>query len=234
MIRNIQNTSYERFSSAISVLIVSDDTVSQKTLARQLAGLGCSSVVASDGKRAVELIEDEEYFDVILIDCDSKDLTDLEEIQTIERCRGGELTPTVALSMSFDNNDAEKCYRYGVKNILSKPVDLDDLVSVLGKWCQTESMRLMDEAAPIDTLRQQDLSQWLEREFDGFKQSLVSDNLPWIFYHINRLKQVARQFNLSGLTLLSEQSERHLHASYNVEQLSAIMGSIPSGIKFLK
>jgi CheY-like chemotaxis protein/HPt (histidine-containing phosphotransfer) domain-containing protein len=111
------------------VLIVEDNSVNQVLAVAQLDQLGCRSVVAPTGWRALEEIE-KQQFDLILMDWQLGDIDGLETTRRIrdrEASRNARRTPVVAVTANAMSGDRQQCIDAGMDDFLSKPVGLADL-----------------------------------------------------------------------------------------------------------
>ena len=95
--------------------------------------------IASDGKEAFDLFLKNKY-DLILLDCQMPVMDGYETSLTIrkqeENCN---LEPIsiIALTASAFESDKEKCISYGMNDIITKPIKIEDLVHKLNKYIQT-------------------------------------------------------------------------------------------------
>ena len=124
-------------SKNLHILLAEDNVVNQKLATKILANWGHSIVVASSGKEAVEASE-KERFDLILMDIQMPDLDGFEATQIIrerEKDGGGRL-PIVAMTAHAMKGDKEKCLAAGMDDYVSKPINRDELFSVIQKFAK--------------------------------------------------------------------------------------------------
>jgi len=124
-----------RSSKSLHILLAEDNVVNQKVATKILANWGHSIVVASSGKEAVEASE-KERFDLIFMDIQMPDLDGFEATQIIrerEKDGGGRL-PIVAMTAHAMKGDKEKCLAAGMDDYVSKPINRDELFSVIEKF----------------------------------------------------------------------------------------------------
>jgi CheY-like chemotaxis protein len=125
-------------SKNLHILLAEDNVVNQKLATKILSNWGHSIVVASSGKEVVEACE-KERFDLIFMDIQMPDLDGFEATQIIrerEKDGGGRL-PIVAMTAHTMKGDKEKCLAAGMDDYVSKPINRDELFSVIEKFTKS-------------------------------------------------------------------------------------------------
>ncbi len=121
------------------LLIVEDDLVNQQVIVGMLVKLGFSVDVASDGKEALERC-DKTMYDLIFMDCLMPEMDGFEATHEIRnREKSGEMdghVPIVAFTAKAMKGDRELCLVAGMDDYLTKPVKIEDLERVTGKYLQ--------------------------------------------------------------------------------------------------
>ncbi|MGH7662532.1 MAG: response regulator, partial [Vulcanimicrobiaceae bacterium] len=117
------------------VLVAEDNAVNQRVARKQLERLGCSVVIASTGREAVERFQDHR-FDIILMDCHMPEMDGYTAAQRIRELEQGhdEHTPIVALTAGAMEEDRLRCIAAGMDDFLSKPIDLGALRKAVSRW----------------------------------------------------------------------------------------------------
>ena len=119
---------------SLHILIAEDNPVNQKLAVRVLQKQGHSSVVANNGREAVETWETQS-FDAILMDVMMPEMDGLvatEEIRKREKVTGRHI-PIIAITANAMVGDREKCLAAGMDEYISKPVDVTRLYEVLDR-----------------------------------------------------------------------------------------------------
>jgi two-component system response regulator HydG len=160
---------------AIRVLVVDDDEPHAEAVAESLERVGYECVVATSGREALRLIE-EENFDIVLTDLLMEDVGGLEVLAKSKR----ELPDAEVVILTGHNSikTAVAAMQAGAATYLTKPLDINELRIVVDK--RSQSQRL---ARTNVELRKQ-----LEERF-GFEG--VVGNSTEMQRVIERLKQVA-------------------------------------------
>ena len=117
------------------VLIVDDDIRNIFALSSVLEDYGMDIRTADNGREAIAFAQKGEL-DVILMDIMMPEMDGLEtmkEIRKIPHCRD---LPIVAVTAKAMKGDRERCIEAGAWDYLSKPVDREQLLTVLKAWLQ--------------------------------------------------------------------------------------------------
>jgi CheY-like chemotaxis protein/signal transduction histidine kinase/HAMP domain-containing protein len=117
-----------------TVLLVDDDARNIFALSSILERHGMQVVSASTGREAIEAIKSNGNIALVLMDIM---MPEMDGYQTIGRIRGeGQFRrmPIVALTAKAMKGDREKCLEAGASDYLAKPVNTEQLLSVLRTW----------------------------------------------------------------------------------------------------
>ncbi|MPY23509.1 response regulator [Shewanella sp. YLB-07] len=118
------------------ILVVEDNPLNQKLIAKQLATLGYQCDLANDGLHGIEKWRSIDY-KIILTDCHMPNLDGYnmtKKIRLIELQEQRQAIPIVAITGAAMSGDAEHCYSTGMNDFVSKPMILKDLKAVMNKW----------------------------------------------------------------------------------------------------
>lgn len=119
------------------VLVVDDHEAVQHAIQHQLDALVCRSAIAGTGEAALELFAST-TFDMVLLDCNLPGIdgyTVARRMREIERERGAERTPIVAISAAADDAHRVRCFDSGMDGVLGKPLRLAALRELIELWC---------------------------------------------------------------------------------------------------
>ncbi len=118
------------------VLVVDDHPVNREVLGRQLELLGLQAAMAEGGGEALALWRAQAH-DILLLDIHMPGMDGFELARAIrqeEEVRGLPRTPLIAVTASVLKGEAERCYAAGMDGFLAKPVTLEGLSRILGRW----------------------------------------------------------------------------------------------------
>lgn len=120
-----------RRAGALRVLVAEYNLIAKEFAAEALRRLGHSIALASDGPEALAMLR-REIFDLVLMDVQ---MPSLDGLEVTRRYREGEAkgvrTPIVALTAHFDREDRQRCIEAGMDAVLTKPIDLRQLETVV-------------------------------------------------------------------------------------------------------
>ncbi|WP_328577795.1 hybrid sensor histidine kinase/response regulator [Ideonella sp. BN130291] len=126
----------EGSSRARHVLVVEDNAVNALVVEAQLASLGCTSRIASDGEEALQCLREGSY-DLVLMDCMLPTISGYQATQRWreeERQRGLPHLPIIALTANALASNLEEALAAGMDDFLTKPCPVDKLAAVLRRW----------------------------------------------------------------------------------------------------
>ena len=89
---------------------------------------------AENGRAGIELLKKNPGFDAVLMDIMMPEMDGYETMRPSGGCRSSARLPIIALTAKAMKGDREKCLEAGASDYVTKPVDLDQLFSVLRVW----------------------------------------------------------------------------------------------------
>lgn len=116
------------------ILIVDDDMRNVFALSSVLEERGLDILIASNGKVALEKLKDEKDINLILMDIMMPVMDGYEAMRQIRSDSKYKNLPIVALTAKAMPEDKEKCLEAGANDYITKPVDTDQLVSMMEVW----------------------------------------------------------------------------------------------------
>jgi signal transduction histidine kinase/CheY-like chemotaxis protein/HPt (histidine-containing phosphotransfer) domain-containing protein len=117
----------------LHVMVVDDNAINREVSLAMLEELGCSVVLAEDGRPAVAHAQ-HDRFDVIFMDCQMPGMDGYaatEAIRRDEAQRGHKPVPIVALTANVMSRDRNRCEAAGMTGFLAKPFKAVQLLEVL-------------------------------------------------------------------------------------------------------
>ncbi|HEX9463073.1 MAG TPA: response regulator, partial [Alphaproteobacteria bacterium] len=116
------------------VLIVDDDVRNIFSLASALEQHQMEVMHAENGRDGIALLEQTPGIDLVLMDVMMPDMDGYETMRTIrarERFKG---LPIIAITAKAMHGDREKCLDAGASDYAAKPVDIDQILSIMRVW----------------------------------------------------------------------------------------------------
>ncbi|AZB26701.1 response regulator [Chryseobacterium bernardetii] len=120
--------------SGKKILITDDDVRNIFSLTKALEKYKVEVIVAMDGKHALEQIHHNPDVDVILMDMMMPEMDGYETIKEIRKMPAFKKLPVIAITAKSMIGEREKCITAGASDYISKPVDIDQLLSLLRVW----------------------------------------------------------------------------------------------------
>lgn len=117
-----------------TVLVVDDDVRNIYSLTKALEVLKMNVITAIDGKEALKALEEHPEVDVVLLDMMMPNMDGYETATRIRENDKLKNLPVIAVTAKAMTGDREKCINAGASDYITKPVDIDQLLSLLRVW----------------------------------------------------------------------------------------------------
>jgi two-component system chemotaxis sensor kinase CheA len=117
-----------------SILIVDDDQRNSFALTLMLDNMGMTTLSCSSGQEALLFLEKNPDIDIVLMDIMMPGIDGYETIKKIRNQPQFEKLPIVAITAKTMTGDRRKCIEAGANDYLTKPVNHEQLLSVLQVW----------------------------------------------------------------------------------------------------
>lgn len=115
----------------LRILVADDNETNRLVTDAMLASLGCKADVVQNGAEVLQALGEQTY-DVLLLDLHMPDMDGLETAHIIQTLHPYADRPLlVAFTASVHLEDRERCLNAGLDAFLGKPVQQDDMVSIL-------------------------------------------------------------------------------------------------------
>lgn len=117
-----------------TVLIVDDDVRNIFSLTKALEALKIKTITAIDGKEALKALDENQHIDLVLLDMMMPNMDGYETATRIRQNSRLRNLPVIAVTAKAMTGDREKCINAGASDYITKPVDMDQLMSLLRVW----------------------------------------------------------------------------------------------------
>jgi signal transduction histidine kinase/DNA-binding response OmpR family regulator/CHASE3 domain sensor protein len=120
------------------VLLVDDDVRNIFALSKALRARGLEVVMQQEATKALAVLEREDAggIDIVLMDIMMPGMDGYEAMRRIRGNPRHRELPIIALTAKAMRGDREKCLAAGASDYMSKPVDVDKLVSMIRVWLE--------------------------------------------------------------------------------------------------
>ncbi|WP_320169156.1 response regulator [Maridesulfovibrio sp.] len=119
--------------SGFRILLVEDNPINRQVAEQILAPTGVDMKSASNGSKAVSMIQ-KETFDLVLMDIQMPEMDGYQATEIIRTQMGLTNLPIIAMTAHAMRGDKEKCLTAGMNDYLSKPIDKEQLISTLRRF----------------------------------------------------------------------------------------------------
>jgi HAMP domain-containing protein/CheY-like chemotaxis protein/signal transduction histidine kinase len=116
------------------VLIIDDDVRNIFALSTVLGIHGMSTLHAENGKDGISTLKQHPEIEAVLTDIMMPEMDGYETMRVIRSLPQFKDMPIIALTAKAMKGDREKCIEAGASDYISKPVDTDQLLSLLRVW----------------------------------------------------------------------------------------------------
>ncbi|MCG9791378.1 response regulator [Flavobacterium algicola] len=117
-----------------TVLVVDDDVRNIFSLTKALEVFKINVITAIDGKEALKVLEEYPNTDLVLLDMMMPNMDGYETAQRIRSNGKFNKLPVIAVTAKAMTGDREKCIKAGASDYITKPIDIDQLLSLLRVW----------------------------------------------------------------------------------------------------
>ncbi|MBC7428904.1 MAG: PAS domain S-box protein, partial [Bacteriovorax sp.] len=140
MLKTIRGS--ERFFEGRKILLVDDDIRNIFALTCALEQKGATILVGRNGHEALEKLDQDPKIDLVLMDIMMPEMDGYEATRRIRKQKRFAKLPIIAVTAKAMKDDQEKCLEAGTNDYLSKPVDLDKLLSLIRVWIPKNTVGL--------------------------------------------------------------------------------------------
>ncbi|HBO94814.1 MAG: two-component system sensor histidine kinase/response regulator [Pseudomonadales bacterium] len=116
------------------LLLVDDDIRNLYSLSAVLEESGFEIATAGTGTEAIEMLDQEPRFDLVLMDVMMPEMDGLEAMRHIRSDSRHKNLPIIALTAKAMKDDRARCIEAGANDYLSKPVDTNKLKAIVKMW----------------------------------------------------------------------------------------------------
>jgi CheY-like chemotaxis protein/CHASE3 domain sensor protein len=119
------------------VLIVDDDMRNIFALSSALQSYDLIVEIANDGEEAIAKLEEVHDIDIVLMDIMMPKMDGYDATRYIRKQSKWAKLPVIALTAKAMKDDREKCIAAGANDYITKPVDMDRLISLMQLWLES-------------------------------------------------------------------------------------------------
>jgi signal transduction histidine kinase/CheY-like chemotaxis protein len=118
-----------------NILVVDDDVRNLFALTTVFERYNINVVTAESGKEAIQIINDDNIkTDMVLMDIMMPEMDGYETTQKIRREHKNSTLPIIAVTAKAMKGDRQKCIEAGASDYITKPLKIDQLLSLMRVW----------------------------------------------------------------------------------------------------
>jgi CheY-like chemotaxis protein len=116
------------------ILVAEDDVRNIFALTSVLEPKGAELIVARNGREALDALDKTPGIQLVLMDIMMPEMDGLEAMREIRKRSKWSKLPIIALTAKAMRDDQERCLQAGANDYISKPLDVEMLLSLLRVW----------------------------------------------------------------------------------------------------
>lgn len=132
IIENIRNK--EDILTGKTILVVDDDVRNLFALTTVFERFNINVVTAESGKEAISILNENPKIEMVLMDIMMPEMDGYETTQKIRREHKNSTLPIIAVTAKAMKGDRLKCIEAGASDYITKPVKIDQLLSLMRLW----------------------------------------------------------------------------------------------------
>ena len=117
-----------------NILIVDDDVRNLFALTTAFERYKVNCLTAESGQEAINILAENHNIDMVLMDIMMPEMDGYETTQKIRREHQNNSLPIIAVTAKAMKGDREKCIQAGASDYITKPVKIDQLLSLMRVW----------------------------------------------------------------------------------------------------
>ena len=191
------------------ILLVEDNIINQELTREILNDIGLNVDIAGNGQEALAQLKTSSY-DIILMDVQMPVMSGPEATVVIRETPQWKDVPIVAMTAHDTSRDRQECIKAGMNDYITKPLDINILMSMLVKWVKPKARqaeaqpgqvirsRIHDHQAPF-SISGIDVVDGLER-LQGNKRVYIKLLKSFIQHHENAEQDISKAIEAEDYT----------------------------------
>jgi two-component system sensor histidine kinase/response regulator len=187
------------------VLLVEDNEMNQELAKELLEDAGLKVALAIHGQDALDILERDQGFDGILMDCQMPVMDGYDATRAIRQRPALQHIPIVAMTANAMAGDREKVIEAGMSDHIAKPLDVELMFITMAKWFKPSGQKdvpVVRVDAPQETL----------------PTSLLPNTLPGIDQAQGLVHMLKNEKLYLRMLLRFRDSQRHFSAEFQAAQ----------------
>jgi two-component system chemotaxis sensor kinase CheA len=131
---NVEICNQQELLKGRKVLVVDDDMRNVFAITAALEDQQIQVLFAENGREGVATLKNNPDIDLVLMDIMMPEMNGYEAMEIIRQDTTYEKLPIIALTAKAMKGDRDKCLEAGASDYISKPLDVDQLLSLMRVW----------------------------------------------------------------------------------------------------
>lgn len=220
-------TDFDRNTDKLKILVAEDSNAIQMVINDKLSQLNCDATIVSNGKDAVNLIQNQ-YFDILFLDIRMPVMSGMEAVKIIRDDKF--CLPIVALTANSSETDIESYMEAGFDDHVPKPVSDENLNTILMKY---KTRQLVDLAYVERNYKTAEFFlQIIDSTKDEFKMNLEmlklfseDENFSNLHHYVksaHAIKSIASQVGMESVRHIAHILETKFSSGVNFQHVKDI------------
>ncbi len=120
--------------SGKKVLLVDDDVRNLFALTTALERFGLNVISAESGQEAIDILNTDKTIDIVLMDIMMPEMDGYETMKNIRKNDKHKDLTIIAVTAKAMKGDRQRCIESGASDYITKPVNVDQLSSLMRVW----------------------------------------------------------------------------------------------------
>ena len=158
------------------ILLAEDNEINQLVARELLENMGLTVDMVGNGREAVESLE-KESFDLVFMDIQMPEMDGYQATRAIRKKLAKDEQVIIAMTAHAMKGDRERCLEAGMNDHISKPLDPEELRTIVELWLESASMQVpsnvmeseLDVAPTPDNLPGINIKSGLSRVMDNHR-----------------------------------------------------------------
>ena len=196
--RRISNPEISNIRGA-HLLLAEDNELNQQVAEGLLAKVGVTVRIVSNGKEAIEAVENE-TFDGVLMDLQMPVMDGLKATHILREDDRFREIPILAMTANVMAGDLERCIEVGMNDHIAKPIDPNALYAKLATWIQPSNPMPAGDEVDLDKAQQQN-----DEEIPSIEGIDIEEGLMRVGEDSNMYQKILHKFfdsQADALTLI--------------------------------
>jgi CheY-like chemotaxis protein len=198
---NITKQNFSEFSGE-RILVAEDNYINQKVILGLLAGSGIELVVANDGQEALDILENDTNFLMILMDANMPRVDGFQATRIIRENPKYDHILVVALSGDTATDDIQRMKNAGMSEQLAKPLRMESLYKIIYAYTGKETHK--DEFAEAVMSKNLDIDKGVQTcgGDEEFYREILSEFIADYSNSSDKLGELLRANNIQAADAL--------------------------------